>query len=150
MLNLTYKPKDYPLCLASEAECPKAAHCLRSLVVKQASASLTEQHLLTVINPFESELHYATEQCAAYHDATPLHCAMGMTKMFDNVPRAIYPEVHNAVQACFPCRTYFYKSRRGERPITPEEQQNIREVFISHNLGEPLFDGYCDLPQWNE
>jgi hypothetical protein len=50
---------------------------------------------------------------------------------------------------CFSCERYYYHCRKGERPISPEEQQRIARVFNAVGIStKPKFDRYEYAVAW--
>ena len=63
--------------------------------------------------------------------------------------RAIAADIRRRIMACFSCRSYYFQSRKGERLITPKEQQAIANVFRQAGLkAEPEFDNYVEETYW--
>ena len=60
-------------------------------------------------------------------------------QMLEIVGRLIYS---------FKRRTY-YRVRKGERPLSPDEQQIVRDILKKHGVNEPWeFDSYYDSYDW--
>ena len=72
-----------------------------------------------------------------------------MTKLFDEIPHRLEADIRRRIMACFSCRSYYFQSRKGERLITPKEQQAIANVFRQAGLkAEPEFDDYVEETYW--
>lgn len=149
MLQLQDIPKGYALCFADKTTCPKAESCLRAIAAQALSQSPHPEGIIQTVN-----LHYirslvSPDQCEYYRDSHPVRFAIGMTHLFDELPLKVATQVRRNVMACFSCESYFYSSRKGTRPITPEEQQHIRHVFGKAGIKtEPQFDRYMDKENW--
>ena len=62
--------------------------------------------------------------------------------------RAVNP-FYVGMMGCFSCERYYYHCRKGERPISPEEQQRIARVFNAVGIGtKPKFDHYEYAVAW--
>ena len=72
-----------------------------------------------------------------------------MARLFDGVPTKLLFTVRHRVMGCFSCERYYYHCRKGERPISPEEQQRIARVFKAVGIGtKPKFDHYEYAVAW--
>lgn len=145
-LVVTPIPPKYPIfmfinCLVSPNECPLASNCLRHIAWQKNAENpeISQSLKIEVLNPAHPAINYATDHCRAYIDATPVTYARGMSGLFDSVPHDQYKQVRDEVQACFSCRSFFFRSKSGKRRITPQEQQKIAAVFAAHNLPAPTY-----------
>lgn len=147
MIQLKDVPKDYLYCFGAEA-CPRSATCLHAMAARLLSESgETNPRIVRSVNP--NLARQAATPCPFYRDNTPVRYARGMTHLFDDVPMKSGKVVRRKVMGCFSCESYFYLSRRGERLITPSEQQSIEAVFRSAGLEKgPIFDSYEDGLLW--
>ena len=124
-------PKDYIYCPAADGACPRAPQCLRAIAYHPACVA------------------HAQKGCDYYRDSTPVRFAQGMTKLFDEIPHRLEADIRRRIMACFSCRSYYFQSRKGERLITPKEQQAIANVFRQAGLkAEPEFDNYVEETYW--
>ena len=125
MILLQDVPDGYEYCFAGNGKCPKASSCLRAIAAQLLST------------------------CARYRSSEQLHYARGMTRLFDEVPTKLLFTVRHRVMGCFSCERYYYHCRKGERPISPEEQQRIARVFNAVGIGtKPKFDHYEYAVAW--
>lgn len=137
----TQVPFDYPLCLNSQ--CPKAASCLRQLAAQSAPADLA---YWKIISP--KHLSTLKGECPFYRSSQKARYAKGFMNMLDNLP---YNKRRIAIAnliAGFGQRTY-YRARKGERLLLPEEQQSVLNVFkhLDANMN-PEFDSYVEDYIW--
>ena len=101
------------------------------------------------VNPFYVGSLSGSSTCARYRSSEQLHYARGMTRLFDEVPTKLLFTVRHRVMGCFSCERYYYHCRKGERPISPEEQQRIARVFNAVGIGtKPKFDHYEYAVAW--
>lgn len=142
-------PKDYIYCPAADGACPRISHCLRAIAYRQLTATEAPAKLgpIRIVHP--ACVANATDGCEYYRDSTPVRFARGMTKLFDEIPHRLEADIRRRIMACFSCRSYYFQSRKGERLITPKEQQDIANVFRRAGLkAEPEFDNYVEETYW--
>lgn len=143
-------PSGYAHCFAGKDSCPKADSCLRAIAAQLLTASKEPQpqNVLTVNAMYVAQLPTPTA-CPLYRSNEPLRYAKGMTHLFDELPLKQAVIVRPRVMNCFTCESYFYQSRKGERLISPEEQQKIAKVFRKVGADfSPKFDDYQDAIAW--
>ena len=130
MILLQDVPDGYEYCFAGNGKCPKASSCLRAIAAQLLSESEGPQpQSVRAVNPFYVGSLSGSSTCARYRSSEQLHYARGMTRLFDEVPTKLLFTVRHRVMGCFSCERYYYHCRKGERPISPEEQQRIARVF---------------------
>lgn len=142
-------PKDYIYCPAADGACPRIPHCLRAIAYRQLTATEapTKSGPIRIVHP--ACVASAADGCEYYRDSTPVRFARGMTKLFDEIPHRLEADIRRRIMACFSCRSYYFQSRKGERLITPKEQQDIANVFRRAGLkAEPEFDNYVEETYW--
>lgn len=142
-------PHNYLHCLAGNEACPRKDTCLRAIAARMleesGAASPVEIHAL---NPNIAR-NAGEEGCPFYRDSAPVRLARGMTRLFDNVPAGKVDTLRSKVIGCFSSRSIYFFSRKGERLITPEEQQAIARVFQKYVPGvEPKYDAYVTDTLW--
>ena len=142
-------PKDYIYCPAADGACPRAPQCLRAIALRLVRGIEAAE----MPGPFGIVLPacvaHAQKGCDYYRDSTPVRFAQGMTKLFDEIPHRLEADIRRRIMACFSCRSYYFQSRKGERLITPKEQQDIANVFRRAGLkAEPEFDDYVEETYW--
>ena len=139
MILLQDVPDGYEYCFAGNGKCPKASSCLRAIAAQLLSESEAPQpQSVRAVNPFYVSSLSGSSTCARYRSSEQLHYARGM--LFT---------VRHRVMGCFSCERYYYHCRKGERPISPEEQQRIARVFNAVGIGtKPKFDHYEYAVAW--
>ncbi len=144
MLFLQNVPTGYEYCFAGNNKCPKAATCLRAIAAQLLFDSEEEQpQTLYAVNPYYVDRLSDLSSCPRYRSNKPLHYARGMSHLFDEIPLKQVSTVRLRVMGCFSCERYYYHCRKGERLITPEEQQRIVRVFKASGIEtQPKFDSY--------
>ena len=143
-------PYSYAHCFATDEQCPQRPECLRALIAGlPIKASRNEGLVTSTVDPrYIASLH-GKGGCALYRSSVPRRYARGMSQMFDEVPSKVANEVRKKVQRCFTCRSYYFTSRKGERLISPHEQQLIAAVFhqLCPNL-QPVYDSIEEAYEW--
>lgn len=144
MILLQDVPHGYEYCFAGQEKCPKATTCLRAIAAKLLSESEDGQpQSIHAVNPCYVGRLSDMSSCARYRSNELLHYAKGMSRLFDEIPLKQVSIVRLRVMECFSCERYYYHCRKGERLITPEEQQRIVRVFKAAGIeAKPKFDSY--------
>lgn len=152
MIYLRDIPQHYTYCFAGKDLCPKASTCLRAIAAQIVTESKEEpEKVIRIINHIYVQRLPQPDSCRFYRDSKPVRYAKGMTQLFEDLPLKQSRLVRQQVMRCFSCVSLFYQSRKGIRLISPQEQQNIRNVFRSARVqGEPKFDGYEYSLAWDE
>lgn len=135
-------PKDYLHCL--NTQCPRSSECVRALIVPFADKSI---HSFRIVNP----AYAAEEECAYFYLDQPVRYALGMTRMFTDLPYRKALSLKQTLRKQFGDGTY-YRMYKKLRLISPEEQALIKEAFSKEGIEtEPVFDTYVEqyafLPQ---
>jgi len=140
--NFNYKdiPKVYTHCF--NAECKRSAECLRFLVANHADR---ETPHFSVMNPAYVA---GQEECAYFHEARKARLALGITRLFDNLPHAKAKKIKSVMYSHFG-RSRYYRILNKHRLIKPEEQEYIRKVFLMEGVDEEVeFDSYVEQYEW--
>ncbi|MBR1547784.1 MAG: hypothetical protein IJ637_03555 [Prevotella sp.] len=78
----------------------------------------------------------------------PLMLAWGFSHLFDNVRHCDYRALRQAVTNYLGSTGTYHRYHRGERLLTPEQQQAIQHIFQSYGYTEPCrYD--CKM-RWSE
>ena len=104
------------------ADCPKADSCLRQLAFRR-HAELGM--FLQLINP---ALCTKQPDCPHYVSNQPVKFAKGFT----NFQKRMYPDQYDKFMTTLVChfgRNQYFKRRRGDIVLSPEEQEEIRAVL---------------------
>lgn len=131
-------PYHYNLCIAGE--CPMASTCLRQVAFKLADG-LT----LNVLNP---HLLDTSGECKQYVKAEKVMYAKGFKGVMDKLPFKVHDRAATYLMAAFSERTY-YRIRKGERLLSPDEQSVVRRIIARVGYTEPWeFDAYVEDYLW--
>ena len=152
MIYLQDIPKLYAYCFAGKDICPKAATCLRAIAAQLLTDSPEEPlKMITSVNPVYVQRLPNPDSCLFYRDNKPVRYAKGMTQLFEDLSLKQARLIRLRVMSCFSCESYYYQSRRGNRLISPKEQEAIRNVFRSAGIAnDPKFDQYQYSLAWSE
>lgn len=134
-------PNNYIHCF--HTECPHAAKCLRYQV---ALFVPPEQHIITIVSPLFKVP--AGQECRYFRPDEMKNFALGMKQMLNELPYNESVIIKQQMIAYFK-RTTFYRCQKQERLIKPEEQEYIRQIFLSRGITEPpAFDSYIRQYDW--
>lgn len=134
-------PQSFPLC--NRENCPQAAQCLRRMAWDGIED--TECPTLFIVNP----LLTATDgHCPSFHQAQTVKIARGFRNALAKMPHGGVSKVAGALSSVYGERAY-YKMRRGDRPLTPLEQEQITATLKRFGAQEPIvFDSYNEDYVW--
>ena len=138
----TSLPTNYPVC--EHNSCPMAATCLHHI----AYSILMEQNaeLLRLINPTRCS---KDEACAYYRDKKPVIFARGFT----NFQKRMYPQQYDQFMTTLILhfgRNQYFKRRRGDILLLPEEQEVIRLMLKKVGADSKMdFDKYEEHINWS-
>lgn len=132
----------YEVCFTTK--CPLKNQCLRWLVGQQIPA--TRSFCICVNPQFEG---VSTKKCAFYRNSEKVKLAKGMMHIFNNdMPRRVESYVRSKLFNRH-CRTYYYEYRNGTRLISPDIQEEIRNLFREAGWDKEVqFDGYVEDYLW--
>lgn len=122
-------PTSYLLCM--KQDCPKATTCLRRIAEQQIGDEVKLWH---VISPKYQEKQ--TDRCAYFRPADKLTYALGFIGMLDRMPYKLMQEAICKLMRRFGRRTY-YRVRKGERPLSPDEQKSMLNILKQCGINDP-------------
>lgn len=137
----TSLPNDYPVC--EHSSCPMAATCLHQI----AYFTLMEhEEYLQLINPSRCSKN---ESCIYYRDSKPVTYARGFT----NFQKRMYPQQYDQFMTTLILhfgRNQYFKRRRGDILLPPEEQEVIRLMLEKVGADSKMdFDKYEEHINWS-
>lgn len=138
----TSLPTNYPVC--EHNSCPVAATCLHHI----AYSILMEQNaeFLRLINPTRCS---KDESCTYYRDKKPVIFARGFT----NFQKRMYPQQYDQFMTTLILhfgRNQYFKRRRGDILLLPEEQEVIRLILAKVGADSKMdFDKYEEHINWS-
>ena len=134
-------PTNYTLCIKSD--CPKAATCLR---YKATQMMPTEVKTWSILSP--TFLEQMEGECPHYRSAEKVQYARGFVRMMSALTVKQAHVVKDSIVATFGMNMY-YRMRRGERLITPTEQEAIYQMLEQQGVtARPDFDAYVEDYLW--
>ena len=137
----TSLPKDYPVC--EHSSCPMAATCLHQTAY---STLMEHSEYLRLINPSRCSKN---ESCIYYRDSKPVTYARGFT----NFQKRMYPQQYDQFMITLILhfgRNQYFKRRRGDILIPPEEQEVIRLMLEKVGADSKMdFDKYEEHINWS-
>ena len=123
--------------------CPLREQCLRWLVGRYADPSL---YAVMSINPFYQGV--GTQQCSKFRDSQRVMLKYGFTHLYEDMPSRIEKPIRQRLYVCFGRKRYF-EMRKGERPVTPDQQKQIIDVCRQCGWQGPIvYDGEQEGWAW--
>lgn len=134
-------PHNYSVCV--NRQCPRADHCLRQL----AEQSLPDKiEFWSYARP--KQVAGPEYDCPFYRNSRKVRYAKGMIALLENLPHKQMIEITRSLIAYFNRRTY-YRIRKGERILSPAEQDKVLEILRQHGVENPnKFDFYFEDYAW--
>lgn len=133
-------PENYALCLRED--CPCASTCLRRLAYEPMMKRST---YLYVLNP---DRCVPGASCPYYRNSAPVVYARGFKGMQARMLPAQYQKFRALLLNHFSQNT-FYERRRGDYPLSPEEQNLVLQALHQAGVTENLpFDRYEECLRW--
>ena len=138
----TSLPTNYPVC--EHSSCPMAATCLHHIAYNMMLEQ--NEEYLRLLNPTRCS---KGKTCTYYHDKKPVIFARGFT----NFQKHMFPQQYDQFMTtlCFHFgRNQYFKRRRGDILISPEEQEEIRHMLEKVGADSKMeFDNYEEHINWN-
>ena len=140
-LDFSEVPYQYAMCL--NQQCPKADTCLRQL----AEQSVPEEvEYWSIISP--KRLNSIKGNCPYYRSNIKARYAKGFIGILESLPHKQMENVISHLLSFFNRRTY-YRVRKGERLLSPAEQQQFINILKYCGVSQPLkFDEYTEAYDW--
>lgn len=135
-------PNNWALCYI--AECSRKEECMRYQVCLRAPAEKTRNHcvLPTVMNRSECP-HFAPVQI--------VRAAVGFSRIFAEVKEKHHAAMRRELAGYLGGGGTFYRYRKGERLLMPEQQEWIKKMFQRYGYTEEVvFDGYKDVYRFDD
>ncbi len=134
MKKLTYKdaPHDWAICF--QHDCPLCDRCLRHAVALLVPPTLT--HHVTVL-PAARE----ADRCRLFATTEPARIARGMTNLLPSEGSERITAIRHGMYSIFGSQTQYYRYRRGDYDIDPEQQKRVSRLFKKYGFtGEVHYD----------
>ena len=134
-------PTNYTLCL--KGDCPKATMCLRHKATLMMQA---EVQTWSILSP--AYLTKIEGECPYYRLAEKVQYARGFVQMMSSLTVKQANAMKDSIVAKFGMNMY-YRMRRGDRLITPTEQEAIYQILEQQGVNNrPDFDAYVEDYLW--
>lgn len=134
-------PYNYPLCL--NRQCPKASTCLRQMAEQEMGDDVK---WWVIVSP--RHLSALEGDCPYYRSSVKVRFAKGFIALLDSLPHRQMQIIISNLVAHFGRRTY-YRVRKGERLLSPGEQQEMLNILKKHGVTAPKeFDAYVEDYDW--
>lgn len=129
-------PSWYVLC--HNNQCPLKNDCLRFLAGEHAPESM---EIATCVMP--KTLKAGT--CRWYDKKSVVVYAAGFNHLYDRVMKKDYTAMRKAITRYLHGAKQYYEYKRGDRPLSPEQQQWIKDYVKSQGYDwEVEFDSYYE------
>lgn len=124
------------------AECPAADTCLHAL-----AGQLAEGDVVTCYVP--QQLTRRGTGCPHYQSSEPVAYGRGLLKFLDTVPLGMLHSVVAGLQGIFRTERQYYRVRKGERLVSPEEQKRVDALAVRYGFPTPVeYDSTVMRRQW--
>lgn len=133
-------PKGYLHCF--NAACPRTDKCMRYIVASHATG---EHPTLHVVNPQAYPEDAST--CPHFAVCRKIKLAWGIKRIYDRLPLVTAGSIRLRVVSLFSKGTY-YRLYHGERPLWPEEQQQIADIYAAFGQPAPAYERYTYELRW--
>ena len=134
-------PTNYTLCI--KRDCPKAETCLHHVATQMMLAEIQKWSILS-----PTYLAQIAGECPHYRSAEKVKYARGFVRMMSALTVKQARVVKDSIVATFGMNMY-YRMRRGERLITPTEQEAIYQMLEQQGITtRPEFDAYIEDYLW--
>jgi hypothetical protein len=135
------KAGSYLVCFIDS--CPLREECLRWLVGQYAD---TTPMALTAVNPRNPQI--GGDGCIMFRRKERAVMKRGFTRLYREMPTYMEQNIRQMLIAIFTRKKYF-EMRRGDRLITPEQQQDILDVCRRYGWTGPIaYDGEAEDWLW--
>ena len=125
-----------------KTDCVHAKSCMR---LQSFLRGETSDALLTVVN---YSLVGDGSLCPHRVELCRVKYARGFVAVFDRIPQKVGRDIALSLSLIFG-RNPYYKLRRGDRLITPAEQDIIVNAFHKHGIDAPsIFDSFEEHEEW--
>ncbi len=137
ILNFDEVPTSWALCFCEG--CPRHADCLRYVAGRAVPDNLTWGN---AVYPTA----YRNGDCRHFRPVRVIHAAYGFRQLFREVKQRDYTPLRERMKAYLGGHGTYYRYNRGERLLTPEQQQWILDLFARYGYTEELaFEHYRDV-----
>jgi hypothetical protein len=127
-------PDGWALCF--NEECSRHEQCLR-----WKAGRLTPEDMVAGRCVMPQALKDGS--CRCFATAEKAKMARGFSHIYDLVLKSDYTRLRKSMTSMLSGKRYYYEYMRGERLLSPEKQEIIRQLFTAHGYGHCVeFDDY--------
>lgn len=127
-------PKGWALCFNSE--CAMREKCLRFKAGKLAPEE-------TTVCPCITPMALKDGDCRHFASSEKVLFARGFSRIYDKVLKQDFTPLRKAMTTMLQGKRYYYEYLRGERRLSPKQQQSIRNLFAKGGYAESVcFDEF--------
>ena len=135
------KAANYPVCHSQD--CPIKEHFLSFILKDYVPESLPAHMCINLRNP-----QMQRPDCPQYRQSEPVRMPLGLSQMYHDMPGHMERAVKNHLIHLF-SRKRYYQYHNGQRPVTPAEEQIIRQTLLAAGwTQEPVFNDYVEEYLW--
>lgn len=128
------KAGHYLVCFIDQ--CPLHEQCLRWLVGRYAD---TKAPAYIAVNPNNPD--NGGDHCKMFRQNVRVVMKRGLTQLYHEMPTYVERGIRHQLISCWGRRQYF-EMRKGDRLITPQQQQHVAEACRQHGWHGPItYDG---------
>ena len=130
--NYSKLPYGWTLCYLSE--CSRKEECLRYQVCLSVTQTKSQCVLPAVLRK---------GKCPYFHPIRKIQVAVGFKGIFADVKERDHAEMRKRIANYLGRGGTYYRYRNGEKPLTPKQQEWIRQLFLRYGYTKELmFDRY--------
>ena len=129
-------PRDMAYCF--NHSCPKANKCFRHI-----AALVKKERLKCGYAIYPDALQEG--RCDYFLRPRAIAAAWGFAHLYDNVKHSEIGTMRAHVMGILGGRTSYYRYHRGEKRLTPEQQDAIKDCFASQGYEKPTFDYFKEM-----
>lgn len=127
-LTFSLAPHNWAICF--QDDCPMKDTCLRYAIARLAPADLTRH--VTVLPAARQG-----DRCSLFATKEPVEIAHGMMHLLPRAAGGELSKLREGMYAIFGSTSQYYRYRRGEWPITPEQQRRVANLLLKHGFKRP-------------
>ena len=130
-------PSWYALC--TNSGCPMCGDCLRYLAASYAPETKETAYCVMPSVMKGEKCRWLDRKSVVLH-------ALGFSKLFDHVKKCDFTRMRKMLTDYLHGNKMYYQYMRGERPLSPAQQQWIRDFMASQGYPDDVvFDGYKEV-----
>lgn len=89
-------------------------------------------------------------KCRHYLQARTANMAWGFSMLYKNVKASDLKSLRELTKELLGGKTSYYRYHRGEKKLTPEQQDSVRRLFTKHGYSDVVFDFTAkEVNLWN-